>query len=416
MRGTHPRDPRPLGGPYRDRAARRARPLRRAIEALAIDIGVSIWARQLFTLLVSADLYRGVPAIYVNFLDYDVFSHAFGPADRLAFRALRRVDRSIQQLARVIRRIPEMGYDLYILSDHGQAPTRPFHRVTRGITIERVVRDALGVEGDEVKVIAAGPNAFVYFMDRREALSAAEIESRHPGVLARLSRHTGIGLVLVRGARRAPLLVPRPSRAAGPPVRPGGARSLRAARRSRGGRGRAPRPAGDAERGRHRALRHGRARRRRELHRRARRARRPVRGGAAHLHPPPVHPCGCPRRRSRIRSISIRTSVPTAMRRRTSRPRPGARHVWPADPRAGRILSLRAYLVGLVLLCAVPAVAFSVWLTLALVAPAPDAVDAGARRDRAPRCCCCAGAGGGRGPGHHPVPDAAGGDGGRSHA
>jgi hypothetical protein len=119
--------------------------LRRAIEALAFDIGVSIWARQLFTLLVSADLYRGVPAIYVNFLDYDVVSHAFGPADRLAFRSLRRVDRSIQQLARVIRRLPEMGYDLYILSDHGQAASRPFRRLTRGVPIDRVVRDALGV-------------------------------------------------------------------------------------------------------------------------------------------------------------------------------------------------------------------------------------------------------------------------------
>ena len=177
--------------------------LRRAVEALAIDIGVSIWARQLFTLLVSADLYRGVPAIYVNFLDYDVVAHAFGPADRLAFRALRRVDRSIQQLARVIRRLPEMGYDLYILSDHGQSPTRPFHRLTRGVSIDRVVRDALGLVGDEVKVIAAGPNAFVYFTDRPEPLSAAEIESRHPGVLAQLSRHPGIGLVLARGVTGA---------------------------------------------------------------------------------------------------------------------------------------------------------------------------------------------------------------------
>ena len=42
----------------------------------------------------------------------------------------------------------------------------------------------------------------------------------------------------------------------------------------------------------------------------------------------------------------------------------------PLTPRRPH-LSLRAYLVGLVLLCAVPAVAFSVWLTLALVAPAP---------------------------------------------
>lgn len=35
------------------------------------------------------------------------------------------------------------------------------------------------------------------------------------------------------------------------------------------------------------------------------------------------------------------------------------------------LLSLRAYLVGLVLLCAVPAVAFSVWLTLVVIEPTP---------------------------------------------
>ena len=173
--------------------------LRRTILALGVDIGISIWARQLFTLLVSADLYRGVPAIYVNFLDYDVAAHAFGPADRLALRALRRADRSIGQLARIVHRLPELGYDLYVLSDHGQAHSRPFGRLTRGGSVEGVVREALETAGDEVKVIAAGPNAFVYFTDRSAPLTAAEIESRHPRALARLSQHPGIGLVLARG-------------------------------------------------------------------------------------------------------------------------------------------------------------------------------------------------------------------------
>jgi hypothetical protein len=175
--------------------------VRRGLEALVVDVGISIWARQLFTLLVSADLYRGVPAIYVNFLDYDVLSHAFGPADRLAFRGLGRIDRSIQQLARIVRRLPEMGYDLYVLSDHGQSRTRLFQRVARGASLEQVVRDALGGEAPpELVVIGAGPNAFVYFTDRADPLSASEIESRHPHALARLSRHPGIGLVLARGA------------------------------------------------------------------------------------------------------------------------------------------------------------------------------------------------------------------------
>ena len=175
--------------------------IRRSLEALVVDVGVSIWTRQLFTLLVSADLYRGVPAIYVNFLDYDVLSHAFGPADPLAFRGLVRVDRSIQQLARIVRRLPEMGYDLYVLSDHGQSPTRTFRRVARGASLDDVVRDALGGEAPSaLRVIAAGPNAFVYFTDQEEPLSASEIESRHPGALEWLSRHPGIGLVLARGA------------------------------------------------------------------------------------------------------------------------------------------------------------------------------------------------------------------------
>jgi CheY-like chemotaxis protein len=173
--------------------------LRRSLHALVIDIGVSIWARQLFTLLVSADLYRGVPAIYVNFLDYDVTAHHFGPADRLAFRSLRRVDRSIQQLARIIHRLPELNYDLYVLSDHGQVLTRPFRQITRGQSLQDVVHGMLGDSAPaDMKVVAAGPNAFVYFTDRPEPLRAAEIESRHPRLLTRLSRHPGVGLVLAR--------------------------------------------------------------------------------------------------------------------------------------------------------------------------------------------------------------------------
>ena len=175
--------------------------LRWSMEALLLDIGISIWVRELFTLLVSADLYRGVPAIYVNFIDYDVFAHAYGPADRLAFRALRRVDRSILQLARIVRRLPELGYDLYVLSDHGQVATRPFGAVAGGASLEQVVRAALEAPAPALRVIAAGPNAFVYFTDRAEPVRAAEIETRYPRAMARLSRHPGVGLVLARGAQ-----------------------------------------------------------------------------------------------------------------------------------------------------------------------------------------------------------------------
>jgi type I phosphodiesterase/nucleotide pyrophosphatase len=227
---------------------------RRRMKWLLFKISLSIWTRQIFTLATSADLYRGVPAVYVNYLEYDVFAHAFGPHHPLALRALRRVDRSIGQLARILRRLPESGYDLYVLSDHGQTPTRPFDRVSGGASIEATVlstlarlapsrtvapaeaagrralpstldalrrlrtgglvqhfltyleRDFLAFMGDggrhatesEVRVVAAGPNAFVYFIDSADPLWAADIERRYPGIGAALSEHPGVGFVLAR--------------------------------------------------------------------------------------------------------------------------------------------------------------------------------------------------------------------------
>src|SRR2546427_6634095 len=46
---------------------------------LAIKVGISVWLRELFTLVVARDLYAGAPAVYVNYLDYDVVAHAHGP-------------------------------------------------------------------------------------------------------------------------------------------------------------------------------------------------------------------------------------------------------------------------------------------------------------------------------------------------
>jgi len=227
----------------------------RGWKLLAIKVGVSVWVRELFTLSASRDLYNGVPAVYLNYLDYDIISHAYGPRDRRALRALRSLDRSIQQLMRTARRVPECGYDVYVLSDHGQAHCIPFDRLTGGRRIERMLfedflnpagahevgptrpqgrRVAAGIkairtgrapgaiqrfmnyleddfpwllgelkearEQGSVRVIAAGPNAFVYFLDHTEPLDLDAIEARFPGLPDELSRTQGIGLVLVRTA------------------------------------------------------------------------------------------------------------------------------------------------------------------------------------------------------------------------
>ena len=220
---------------------------------LAIKVGISVWLRELFTLAAARDLYAGVPAVYVNYLDYDVFAHAYGPRHRRARRALRRIDRSIHRLWRVLRRVPEHRYDLYVLSDHGQAQCTPYARLSGGKPIEqtlfddfldplaahaepapagrarrvvhglaayrthrapgffqrfvnylerdfpRVLGGTRGVrEHGGIRVVSAGPNAFVYFLEVEGPVRIEWIEERFPGLTEELSRSRGIGFVLAR--------------------------------------------------------------------------------------------------------------------------------------------------------------------------------------------------------------------------
>src|SRR2546425_217910 len=223
---------------------------------LAIKVGLSVWVRELFTLAVARDVYAGVPSIYVNYLDYDVVSHAYGPRHTRAMRSLRRVDDAIKQIWRVCRPVPEDAYDIYILSAHRQALCKPFANLTGGRRFERVMFEdfltpgearpvgperpagrrhlASGIkalrmgrapgffqrffnymedgfpwilgelkearERDNVRVIAAGPNAFIYFVDDAAPLAIDRIEKRWPGLAEDLSRHPGVGYVFARGA------------------------------------------------------------------------------------------------------------------------------------------------------------------------------------------------------------------------
>src|SRR5262249_48179199 len=109
-------------------------------------------------LAVARDLYAGVPAVYVNYLDYDVFAHSYGPSHRRALRALRRVDGSLRKLARVLRRVPEHGYDLYVLSDHGQAPTTPYQQLRRGRKLEAQLFEDFLIPAHQHRVAPTPPS------------------------------------------------------------------------------------------------------------------------------------------------------------------------------------------------------------------------------------------------------------------
>jgi hypothetical protein len=59
-------------------------------------------------------------------------------------------------------------------------------------------------ERDGIRVISAGPNAFVYVVDAPEPVSIEELEVRLPGLAEALSRSPGVGFVLARSAQGAP--------------------------------------------------------------------------------------------------------------------------------------------------------------------------------------------------------------------
>jgi hypothetical protein len=218
---------------------------------LTIKIGMGIWVRGFFTMAVARDLYAGTPAIYVNYVDYDEASHAFGPRSRAALITLRRIDAALRELWQVARRVPEHRYDLYILADHGQVPCKSYPELNGGQRFEVRIFDELlnqfaagapaedhsrsGVidgmrqgrrgakglfqhflnylnedyirRGDPeaheqggLRVISAGPNAFLYVLDAREPLDVDALARRFPGLAERLSESPGVGFVLARSS------------------------------------------------------------------------------------------------------------------------------------------------------------------------------------------------------------------------
>lgn len=214
--------------------------------------------RELTTLGIRLDIFRGVPAIYANYIGYDEIAHHFGPRSTPAYRCLMALDRQIRDVKRAIDTIALRPYDLYIMSDHGMTESVPFHELygvtlaqfiaSHGIDppaateletrhyrdmatlqqveelsaeigprtssatsflVDRVTRVAMRLGtgplqaglGDSVEspvlAIYSSALANVYFTDL-ERPSREEIEARAPGLLASLVSHPGIGLVVVR--------------------------------------------------------------------------------------------------------------------------------------------------------------------------------------------------------------------------
>jgi uncharacterized membrane protein YvlD (DUF360 family) len=217
--------------------------------------------RQVTMALLVERILRGVPIIYVDFVDYDEIAHHAGPERSEALDALDGLDQVLGAVERVVADAPR-PYRLVVLSDHGQSLGATFQQ-RYGRTVERLIQDLIGddhevraatapvepwgpvnalltelakpagvgarvvgrtlrsrSENDHVAlgpgrgehghptpdaegraglvVCASGNLALIYLDTGRERLTLEEISARHPELIAGLLAHEGIGFVLCR--------------------------------------------------------------------------------------------------------------------------------------------------------------------------------------------------------------------------
>jgi endonuclease/exonuclease/phosphatase family metal-dependent hydrolase len=196
---------------------------------------VGVGLRELLTISGQIEVTRGLPIVHINFVGYDEHAHIRGPGSRFAHYGLRGIDRAIRKIAQAAHRSPRRDYAVWVFSDHGQEPTRPFPENRPG-ELEAVISDCLELsqkrdaawrprlqqrtvpasawlrrkrsarqierlrieeevtfeEGKPFMVAAMGPVGHVYFADpksdeQRIAVARRLIsEGRVPGVLLRM--------------------------------------------------------------------------------------------------------------------------------------------------------------------------------------------------------------------------------------
>jgi len=203
------------------------------------------------------DIARGTPIVYACFVGYDEYAHRRGPFSRMALLKLWELDRMLGRVIAAAAALPELNYELYLFSDHGQTATRPAELVLGESLGEHLLADGRtagsptiafgGAGGGEAAAVAArarwlrllsgalpgalGKVALAWARHLARSLDAARpdraegpllvvpsgdiahlystrvaaplresgIRARHPGLLERCARSPVVGFALLRG-------------------------------------------------------------------------------------------------------------------------------------------------------------------------------------------------------------------------
>ncbi|MEM9607584.1 MAG: phage holin family protein [Actinomycetota bacterium] len=224
---------------------------------------VTVGLTEITTATLAGDIYRGVPIAYADFVGYDEVAHHSGIRRPESLDTLRRTDDHIRRLMLGVPDAPR-PYELIVLSDHGQTQGATFlqrhgltleelvHQLAGSARVvapplvteawgnvnalmtdvvndehsvaSRVVRRALRkrIRGDgevelgpsshpqpvagpevgdeEIVILASGNLGLVTFSHLEGRATLEQIEVRHPGLIAGLADHDGVGFVMVRSA------------------------------------------------------------------------------------------------------------------------------------------------------------------------------------------------------------------------
>jgi uncharacterized membrane protein YvlD (DUF360 family) len=223
----------------------------------------TVFLRDVVVYTLIGDMFRGVPAVYADFVGYDEVAHHSGITRPEALAVLRRIDHQLARLERAARSAPR-PYHFVLLSDHGQTQGATF-RQRYGLSLGELVRELMepgqsvddishgadtwgsmnafltessataeehgstsgrltrrAVEGHthdglveygpstpatstaNVTVLASGNLGLVYFNDLPGRLTYEQITAAYPRVIPGLVRHAGVGFVMLR-TERGPL-------------------------------------------------------------------------------------------------------------------------------------------------------------------------------------------------------------------
>jgi hypothetical protein len=207
---------------------------------------------------VLADLAAGAPFVYLDYIAYDEASHRRGPDHPVPFEQLARID---TRVARLLAAADQHGYEVMLVSDHGQASCTPFDRAC-GRSLEAVVFGACahgpvgpaldlmaerlasgrvraarvlkwglpgaavaawanararraakrlerehGCPAGELGVVTGGSIAHIYVGRDADGASLEDIRSRFPRLVPVLAASPGIGLTVARRSADGPIVI-----------------------------------------------------------------------------------------------------------------------------------------------------------------------------------------------------------------